>query len=250
MVSGKLTLNRVICVAQIALLLAVQQLPLSAQCVVGIPLCEDYYNFDTIVEATVLSAAVVQEPVTMDPPLSPKFMRSILVANAHVERSWKGASSGAVVIRYEHHSGTVDGKLAPGGRYVVWGHRRTDGAIEVSDCSPTAPAAQASAMIAFLDTRGRNMDGGTFFGVVMRRGTPATPVLIAGIRLTLTGPVTRTAVTDAGGQFRFTSLPAGRYSGAVEPPEGMVVVSASALTFTLPDAQACHAANVVLDVRR
>jgi hypothetical protein len=58
------------------------------------------------------------------------------------------------------------------------------------------------------------------------------------------------AVTDAGGQFRFTSLPAGRYSGAVEPPEGMVVLSASALTFTLPDAQACHAATVILDVRR
>jgi hypothetical protein len=94
------------------------------------------------------------------------------------------------------------------------------------------------------------MDGATVFGVVMRRGTPAAPVLITGIRLTLTGPVTRVAVTDAGGQFRFTSLPAGRYSGAVEPPEGMVVASASALTFTLPDAQACHAANVILDVRR
>jgi len=40
MVPRKLTLNRVICGAQIALLLAVQQLPVSAQCVVGIPFCE------------------------------------------------------------------------------------------------------------------------------------------------------------------------------------------------------------------
>jgi hypothetical protein len=250
MVPRRPTLNRAVSVAQIALILAVHQLPLDAQCVAGIPLCEDYYSFDTIVEATLVSATVVQEPVTFDSLPSVTFTRSSLVANAHVERSWKGASAGAVVIRYEHHSGSLDGRLAAGGRYVIWGHRRTDGAIEVSDCSPTAPVAQASAMIAFLDTRGRNTDGGTMFGVVMRRGTPATPVLVAGIRLTLTGPVTRTAVTDAGGQFRFTSLPAGRYSGAVEPPEGMVVISASALTFTLPDAQACHGGNVVLDVRR
>jgi hypothetical protein len=43
---------------------------------------------------------------------------------------------------------------------------------------------------------------------------------------------------------------AGRYTGAVDPPEGMVVVSASELACTLPDAQACHGGNVYLHVRR
>ena len=44
------------------------------------------------------------------------------------------------------------------------------------------------------------------------RVTNASDATVAGAKVALSGPVKRTATTDSHGDYRFTGLPAGRYS--------------------------------------
>ena len=58
------------------------------------------------------------------------------------------------------------------------------------------------------------------------------PTGVEGVTIELAGPVERTAVTDAAGQFRFEGLPAGMYT--LTPAHAAYTFAPAALSLTLP----------------
>lgn len=139
--------------------------------------------------------------------------------------------------------------FAVGRRYVIDAYAH-DGRFSTGSCSQTKPIEQAAALLDYVASLSRPSPGATISGTAQLSAlggfSPRVkPEGIAGLTMSIDGPVTRSTVTAANGAFSFTALPPGNYrlratargeQGFLEPPPPREV--------RLPNAHACHDAWV------
>jgi hypothetical protein len=154
-------------------------------------------------------------------------------ARFDVERSLKGTARGVVTIA---NSPGTDGRLATdctmrlevGERYLVYAYRETStGILDMNPCSRTRPLheAVARADLAFLEERLRSgSPKGLLTGSLIdaRQGRDqAGPIGLYGVRVTVRpdGHRPMHTLSDLQGRFRFTGIPAGRFSITADFPD-------------------------------
>ncbi|MEZ5294085.1 MAG: carboxypeptidase-like regulatory domain-containing protein [Vicinamibacterales bacterium] len=130
-----------------------------------------------------------------------------------------------------------------GRRYLIHTSITPTGA-SVSLCSFSADIASAAPTLAFLDSLAREGPGATVSGQVrLRLGLLAHDSrnrAIDGIRVTLSGAVTRSVVTGADGAFAFDALQPGEYFLRAAEDESRALVPIPSSSFTFAHAHACR----------
>ena len=158
-------------------------------------------------------------------------------------RTVYGRTATAVLTnRFEESCGFT---FAVGERYFIDAAAQDDGSFSTSRCSKTTPRAQAGPLIDYLERLARPATGGRIFGgahsdlpvVSMFDDNDRQP--LAKLRVTLSGPVTRRAVTRADGSYSFDGLPPGQYRLSAEAPAGMALITPLTDAVILPNARAC-----------
>lgn len=107
-----------------------------------------------------------------------------------------------------------------GERYLVFAFAEQDGRLWVGGCNPSRPVAVAQRDIEFLRKRVSSPDSTYVYGTAVRVQDANPPVVpLAGILVTLTGPVVRQARSGPSGAFEFVGLQPGDYEVSIAFPD-------------------------------
>jgi hypothetical protein len=158
-------------------------------------------------------------------------------ARFEVERSLKGTARGVVTIANSPGAAGPDRRLATdctmrlevGERYLVYAYRETStGMLDMNPCSRTRPLheAVARADLAFLEERSRSgspkgLLTGSLIDATRQGKDGAGPIGLDGVRVTVRPDGRRPmhTLSDLQGRFRFTGIPAGRFTITADFPD-------------------------------
>lgn len=205
-------------------------------CFCGGTHCGNLATATTLFEATVVG----QDP----DPAAGGGTRTIRLADI---RAIRGAAPRVL----ELQGTSCDLELKVGARYLIEPHEWAPGKFGVSQCSVTRPAERAGGFHAFLTaptpaTRPRVWGTLTVPTVDHRNYVDrGGGIAVEGAVVLLDGPVQRTTMTTAGGEFSFAALPDGRYGVRVELPASRFdLTTPEPTTVHLGDAQVCAAVDL------
>jgi hypothetical protein len=159
----------------------------------------------------------------------------------------------ATAVTTPSHSDSCGFTFATGERYLIHAERGADGSLSTSSCTKTAPRSAAGEHLAYLASLARPATGGRVFGKAQwdwRVETMFDEVNqrpLAALRISLRGPVNRTALTAADGTFSFDRLPPGRYAVSALSPPAMKLPGRLSDEFQLPNARACHESHLFFE---
>ena len=173
--------------------------------------CESIWSAAAVFEATVVAI----EPYAGTPIDHPggSFIQQERLVRLRDVRKWIGEPADVVITG--SGGGDCGYEFKPGVRYVIAAYnRRFDSRLGISICSPTRPVAEASELLAYLDSLSQPSPGARVFGTVVVRQSQfdatRTNEGVAGARVSLAGPATRSTETGADGKYLIDRLPPGQ----------------------------------------
>jgi hypothetical protein len=242
-----------------ALLVAVASIPLASSpalacsCVTGFPVCQQLWMGGDEYPSIVFEGTVVAIEQELGPPLGPGGerypLRKVTLKDLN---GWIGQPE--TVITTEFAEEACGYPFEVGRRYLIDADRNPDtGRQRTSRCSLTKPIEQAGEVLAYLSSLSEPSTGGSVSGEVRlssgssRMGDSArTP--IAGVRITLNGPRSASALTGPDGNFSFADVPPGAYQLSVELEGRPELAVPEPQEFRIPNSHACYKAWVNLAV--
>jgi hypothetical protein len=195
---------RAAAVIALSLLLLSPSAAAACSCPGDVPLCQSFWQADAVFSGDVLSFE--------DLNTNRLFQRR--VARIRVEHAWRGQVHGTVEVRTGAGGGDCGYSFRPGRKYLIYAYETQDGKLTTGICSPTKLFDRAAADLAYFKEAGTPSSGGRIYGTarIETKGVDLKPA--TGVAITLMGEShpSRTAITNAAGEFEFTGVPAGTYS--------------------------------------
>ncbi len=204
----------------------------------------------TVFEATVVS---VERRTDTEPLPDGGYRIRSDVSIVHLKDLRNLLGEGATTIETSGSGDSCGYTFKVGQRYVI-DATFASGSLTTTSCSQTRPIEAASALLAYIASLSRPSAGATVTGLVSAsmnypfepRGRPGG---IGGLTVTVDGPVSRATRSAADGSFSFAGLPPGQYRIGVGSGASYPFEPPPALTFELPNAHACHDADVPLTLK-
>lgn len=201
-----------------------------------------------VFEATVESIEARELPPTVGRDI-PAELRRVKAVHLKDVKNLLGEGESLLLAVGEGTSCEV--RFTVGRRYVIHASRGM-GFLTTGGCSRTSPIERAADLLAYIEGLSRPSPGAKMTGSVRTEvgyafGPSAEALKPLGVKVHLTGPVTRTVpVRDEDGTFSFDLLPPGSYGLEVTSEGPWVRQHAFAYAFTLANAHACHTATIDL----
>lgn len=201
-----------------------------------------------VFEATVVS---IERTVVEHGMMNGERITSSGTTTVHLKDIRNLLGEGATTIETPGSGASCGYTFKIGQRYVIDAYRGS-GTLSTGLCSQTKPIEQAGALLAYIESLSRPSPGATVTGTVtagaMYLLEPVGPQRqgLGGAKVTVDGPVSRTATTASDGTFSFDRLPTGRYRVGIQPPDGTPYEAPPARDVDLPHAHACHTAQFSL----
>jgi 5-hydroxyisourate hydrolase-like protein (transthyretin family) len=215
----------------------------ACSCVMGSPLCETYWEAESVFTGTV--AAIGQEMVTR---FDQTYAQNLVQFDAVTV--WRGTAGDPVQVRTGMGGGDCGYNFKVGQTYIVYTYRAEDGRLETGICNRTAPIDKASEDLEYIRSLPpASKDAlGQIVGQASRQELDATTGSTATnerakrpITVTLTG---RQQFTIESRDGRFDArVPPGKYKVDVRAPDGFYAIVYPEELF-LADPRACASVSV------
>jgi hypothetical protein len=233
------------------------------------PACFAYSTTDSLFVGQVMEIVDQDKP---NPQGQIAYTVAPLLVRFRVQERFRGATDNIVEVSTGRGGGDCGYPFKVGETYLVYAYKAgNSGTLRTGICSRTRSLEKASDDLEFLRSLPNQPPGATIFGKVTlheesSKGWQSTPM--AGIQVSINGPTTSKAITDATGSYNFHSLPPGSYDvnftlaeGYMGHPSKVTVADktcaevneyprpAGEISGRVLDANSKPVANVVVDLR-
>jgi hypothetical protein len=204
----------------------------ACSCVAAPNNCSGAATADAVFEATVEATELAPSDAPLDPatltnsPLSASdvlFLGSVRRVTLRDVRPLRGDVPEPALVLTAAQEESCGFDFRAGTRYLIVAYRLDDGRLAVTKCGLTRPLSEAAGLLDYVESVRQSTTQARMWGRVTLPGGWLDPQRwrfepVSGARVTLSGPVQRSAITGADGQYMFADLPHGQYSINADVP--------------------------------
>lgn len=192
----------------------------ACSCAGGSAPCQQYWEASAVFIGTVIEGQLVKVKLG-------EFEHERRVVRLSIDEAFRGVEGAEV----EVITGLGDADCGFGFRrtqqYLVYAYRSEDQKLHTSICTRTRAISEADADLLYIRGLSKAKPGATISGEILKyqRNDEGTLIdqPIAGVKVTISGPEKREAITNTKGEFRVEGLQPGEYTVVPAPPRGLAL---------------------------